>query len=434
MNPQAVHVGIIGCGTVGTGVVRCLLENERYLRRHLGFPLNLVRVADLCPRRNRGIKLPRGLMTKNANSVLDDPDIEIVVELIGGTTTAKEIILRAMRSGKHVVTANKALLAEAAPELYRAAGKYNVDMFYEASVAGGIPIIKALREAFVGNRIDSVWGILNGTCNYILTRMTDAGLNFSDALAEAQAKGYAEADPTLDIGGFDSQHKIGILASLAFGQWIPQNKIHVEGITSVSAFDIKCAAEMGYTIKLLGIARVDNKTVSVRVHPTFIPSGTMLANVKDAFNAVEVDGYPIGTTVFNGLGAGMGATSSAVVADIVDIARNIGHGSHRRLAPLTFMRKKMPLLPMKDIETRYYLRCSVDDKPGVIAQIARALGTRNISISSVIQHEPEPSEPHVNVTFMTHRAREENISAAVRAINKLASVKQSTVLFRVECD
>jgi len=434
MKSIGVKIGVIGCGTIGTGVVKCLLENKKYLQRHLGFPLELVRVADLFPQKKRDVKIPAGVMTKDSDVVLNDPEIDIVVELVGGTTFAKQVVLKAMRNGKNVVTANKALLAKYGLELHKAAIKNGVDLYYEASVAGGIPTIKTLREAFVGNRIDAVWGILNGTCNYILTKMTDEGLTFDEALKEATIQGYAEADPTLDIGGFDAQHKIGILASLAFGQWVPQNKIYVEGIEKVTDLDIKCADEMGYVIKLLGMAKVEDKTISVRVNPTFIPKTTMLGNVKDAFNAIEIDGEPIGTAILTGLGAGMGATSSAVIADIVDIARNIASGSAGRLSALTFMDKELPFKKIDNIKTRYYLRFRVEDKPGVIAKIAKNLGDKNISLSSVIQHEPHLETRYVNTTFMTHLALEKDIKAAVKSIDKFKCVKAKTTIFRVEAD
>ena len=434
MKKNGIKIGVIGCGTIGTGVVKCLLENKKYLQRHLGAPLELARVADLFPRKKRPVKIPTGIMTKDSDLVLNDPEIDIIVELVGGTTFAKDVVLSAMKKGKSVVTANKALIAKYGLQLHNTAEKHGVDLYYEASVGGGIPIIKTLREAFVGNKINSVWGILNGTCNYMLSNMTDAGLTFETALEQAKINGYAEADPTLDIGGFDTQHKIGILASLAFGRWVPQNKIYVEGIENVTDFDIKCADEMGYVIKLLGIARVENKGVSVRVYPAFIPNTTMLGNVKSAFNAIEIDGAPIGTAILTGLGAGMGATSSAVVADIVDIARNIASGSVGRLTALTFMNKQLPFRKIDDISTRYYLRFKVDDKPGVVAKIAKILGDKNISLRSVIQHEPHSETKSVHVTFMTHLAREKDIRAAVKSIDNLKCVKSKTTIFRVEAD
>ena len=432
MSEHSVNVGILGCGTVGAGVARVLLEHGQFLQRHLGFPVRLKRIADINPAAGRGLGIPRGVMTTRAADVLNDRQIHIVVELIGGTTIAKDLILAAMRNGKHVVTANKALLATSGLMLHAAAQRHHVDLFYEASVAGGIPIIKALREGFAANRIDSVCGIVNGTCNYILSRMSDAGLEFNAALKEAQDKGYAEANPALDIGGIDARHKLGILASLAFGQWVPQEKIHVEGITSVSAFDIQCAAELGYAVKLLAIAKVHEGAIEARVQPTLLPKDAMLANVGGAYNGIEVVGYPIGKTMFYGLGAGREATSSAVVADIVDIARNIACHAHKRLPPFTFVTDAIPLRRIEDICSRYYLRCRVLDRPGVIAQIAQALGRRRISIASVIQHETAIQRGHAAVTFMTHLARERDLQAAVTAINALAVVKARTGILRVE--
>jgi len=432
MRQDAVHVGVIGCGVVGTGVVRCLRDHGRYLARHLGFPIELVRVADSAARLRPGLRLPRGLLVRDAAAVLEDPHIEIVVELIGGTGKAKDYILRAMRGGKHVVTANKALLAASGPELHRTAQRHNVDLFYEASVAGGIPIVKAIREGFVANRIDSLLGIVNGTCNYILTRMTSDRLEFAEALAEARLNGYAEADPALDIEGIDARHKIGILSSLAFGQWVPQKHIHVEGITRVTARDIMCAAELGYVIKLLAIARSGPAGISVRVHPALLRAHTMLATVGGAYNAIEVNGFPVGRTLFYGRGAGMDATSSAVVADIVDVARNVGYASHKRLPAFTFVERQAPLLPMAEVETKYYLCCTTVDRPGVIARIARELGDRAISIASVIQHEPASGQSWPTVTFMTYIARERNIRDAVRAIDRSGVVKDSTRIIRVE--
>lgn len=430
-----IHVGIIGYGTVGTGVVQCLMTNEKYLQRHLGFPLQLIRLADCNADKMRSVSLPHCVCSTNADDVLADDHVEIVVELIGGTTDAKDIILRALRAGKNVVTANKALLAECGMELHATAEKHNVDLFYEASVAGGIPIIKTLRESFVANRIDSLTGILNGTSNYVLTRMHYDGMTFENALTEAQDNGYAERDPTLDVEGYDARHKIGILASLAFGRWVTQEEIYVEGIRHITPFDITYAAEMGYTIKLLALAKVSDRAIEVRVAPALVPIHSMLAQVNGPFNAVEIDGYPIGRTLFYGQGAGMNATASAVVADIIDIARNIGYGSQLRMPAFTFMHTPLPVRPMSDIITRYYIRCTVIDKPGVIARLAHELGARNISLSSVIQHESDDAaDPCATVTFMTHKAREENVQEAVRAIDACSFIQKKTMLLRVETD
>jgi homoserine dehydrogenase len=299
-------------------------------------------------------------------------------------------------------------------------------------VAGGIPIIKALREGFTANRIDSVCGIMNGTCNYVLSRMEDEGLSYEEAVAAAQAGGFAEADPTLDVEGRDAQHKLGILALLAFGQWVPQKSMYVEGITGVTAFDIACAQQMGYTIKLLAIARADAEAIETRIHPAFIPATSLFANVKGAYNAIQVDGYPIGRTMFYGMGAGREPTSSAVVADIIDIARNIGHSSHERMPTFTFGTRTRTLRSIDDVMTQYYLRCTVDDAPGVIAQIAHELGKRDISLSSVLQHESQTARKAATVTFMTHLAREGAVREALRAIDALPCARRPTVVFRVE--
>ena len=430
-NHAAVRVGILGCGTIGAGVARHLLAQRHALAHHLGCPLELARVADIDLAGARREGLPAALLTTCADEVLRDPRIDIVVELIGGTTAAKHCVMDAMRRGKHVVTANKALLAKDGLRLHTLAQAHGVDLFYEASVGGGIPIIKALREGFVANRIDSVFGIVNGTCNYILTRMTAAGLEFGQALKEAMAQGYAEADPTLDIEGHDARHKIGILASIAFGQWIPQPRIYVQGITGVTALDIQCANELGYVIKFLAIAKAENGGLHARVHPTLLPAHSMLANVNGVFNAIEVNGAPIGTTLFYGRGAGRDATSSAVIADIIDVARNVGLRSHKRLPAFAFAARPRPLKPMAEVCTKYYLRCTTVDRPGVIAAISRELGSRNIGLTSVLLHETARGA-RSTILFMTHRARECDMQAALAAINRLPVVKAKTVMIRVE--
>lgn len=427
----AVRVGLLGCGTIGGGVARHLLAQRAALSRHVGCPLLLVRVADIDLARARREGIPEPLLTTQASDILHDPQIDIVVELIGGTGVAKQCVMEAIRRGKHVVTANKALLAKDGLRLHALAQRHGVDLFYEASVGGGIPIIKSLREGFVANRIDSVYGIVNGTCNYILSRMAAEKLEFDVALKEAMAQGYAEADPTLDIEGYDAQHKIGILASIAFGQWIPQSAIYVQGITGVTALDIQCAHELGYVIKFLAIAKAEHGGLHARVHPTLLPEHTMLANVNGVFNAIEVNGAPIGTTLFYGRGAGRDATSSAVIADIVDVARNVRVSSHERLPAFAFAARPRPLKPMSEVCTKYYLRCTTVDRPGVIAAISRELGSRNIGLTSVLLHETARGA-YSTILFMTHRAREADMQAALRAINRLPVVKAKTVMLRVE--
>jgi len=432
MKSKSIKVGILGCGTVGTGVAQCLLENSSHIERHLGALIQIKKISDLFPKRKREIKIPADVMTKDSNSIINDPEIDIVIELIGGTTVAKELILKAMNHGKHVVTANKALLAVAGKELHKVAKKNNVALFYEASVAGGIPIIKALREGLTANKIDSLFGIVNGTCNYIFCRMSESGLSFGDALKEAMNKGYAEADPTLDIEGIDAKHKIGIAASIAFGQWIPQKNIYVEGITKVTGIDVKSATEMGYKIKLLAIAKIEDGEIEVRVHPTLIPESSLLSNVNGVFNAMEVDGFPIGKTMFYGQGAGMHATASAVVADVVDISRNILHDSPQRLPTFTFSKESIPMKKITDIKTKYFIRCTTLDQPSVVAHISTELGKRNISICSVVQHEKRTKENNSIIIFMTHTACEKNVRAAIKAISKLPEVKEKPALIRVE--
>lgn len=430
-NQAAVRVGVLGCGTIGGGVARHLLAQRHALSRHVGCPLQLVRVAELDLARARREGIPDALLTTNAQDILRDPQIHIVVELIGGTRSAKRCVAEAIQRGKHVVTANKALLAQDGLRLHTLAQQHGVDLFYEASVGGGIPIIKSLREGFVANRIDSIYGIVNGTCNYILSRMTAEKLEFDCALKEAMAHGYAEADPSLDIDGHDARHKIGILASIAFGQWVPQSAIFVEGIRGVTALDIQCAHELGYVIKFLAIAKAEQGGLHARVHPTLLPEHSMLANVNGVYNAIEVNGAPIGTTLFYGRGAGRDATTSAVIADIVDVARNVRLSSHERLPAFAFTARTRPLKPMAEVHTKYYLRCTTVDRPGVIAAIARELGSRNIGLTSVLLHETARGA-HSTILFMTHRARECDMQAALTAINRLPVVKAKTVMLRVE--
>ncbi|MCX7848485.1 MAG: homoserine dehydrogenase [bacterium] len=427
----AVRIGLLGCGTIGGGVARHLLMQRHVLSRHVGCPLQLVRVAEIDLARARREGVPEELLTTDARAVVRDPEIDIVVELIGGTGVARQLVMEAMRHGKHIVTANKALLAKSGLRLHAVAQRHGVDLFYEASVGGGIPIIKSLREGFVANKIHSVYGIVNGTCNYILTRMAADRLEFDVALKEAMAQGYAEADPSLDIEGHDARHKIGILASIAFGQWIPQEAIHVEGIMRVTALDIQCAHELGYVIKFLAIAKAEEGGLHARVHPTLLPAHTMLANVNGVYNAIEVNGTPIGTTLFYGRGAGRDATTSAVIADIVDVARNVRLASHERLPTFTFTTRPRPLKPMSEVWSKYYLRCTTVDRPGVIAAISRELGSRNIGLTSVLLHETARGA-YSTILFMTHRAREADVQAALRAINRLPVVKAKTVLLRVE--
>lgn len=429
-----IGIGLIGFGTVGSGVVKLLLRNGDVLARRIGLPLELVKVADVDVGRDRGVALPAGVLTTAAADVIAHPDVDIVVELIGGIEPAKRFILEAMARGKHVVTANKALLAAAGEELFAAASDRGVDFEFEGAVGGGIPIIRAIKEGLSGNRIESIHGIINGTSNFILTKMTDEHKAFADVLAEAQRAGYAEADPTSDVEGHDSANKLAILVSLAFGTPVTLKEIYTEGITGVTPLDIEFAREFGYRIKLLAIAKAQQDAIEARVHPTMIPEEYLLAQVGGVFNAIYVVGDFVGQTLFYGRGAGDQPTASAVVSDLVAVARNIRHGAAGRVPPTAYDgtgRRPLRLLAMEEISSRYYLRCSVLDNPGVLSAISGSLGKYNISISSVIQ-KGRKAGGAVPVVMMTHRAFERDMRRALAEIDRLPSVLDKTVLIRVE--
>lgn len=426
---MAINVGVIGFGTVGSGTVRILLENAQVLEQRLGFPVVLKRVADKDLKTDRGIKLPKGLLTDKVEKVLDDPDIDIVVELIGGISPAKDFILRAIKNGKHVVTANKALIAQEGKEIFKAASAKGVRVGMEAAVAGGIPIIKVVREGLVANRILSVYGIINGTANYILTKMTDEGAEFGAVLKEAQKLGYAEADPTFDVEGQDSAHKLTILASLAFGIPLSYEKVYCEGITKITPVDIDFARELGYKIKLLAIAKASNGDVELRVHPTMVPQDYLISKVDGVFNAVYVLGDAVGETLYYGRGAGDMPTGSAIVADIADIARNISSGAEA-VAP-ALGSSDVKLRKIDDIVSMYYFRFSVKDKPNVLSKIAGILGKNDISIASVIQ-KGRRAGGTVPVIILTHMAREREVRRAVAEIDKLPAISEPTFFIRVE--
>lgn len=429
-----IGIGIIGFGTVGSGVVKLLQRNRDVLARRVGLPLDLIKVADLDVTRDRGVALPSGVLTANAGEVIAHPDVDIVVELIGGIDPAKRFILDAMARGKHVVTANKALLAAAGEQLFAEAAARRVDFEFEAAVGGGIPIIRALKEGLSGNRIESIYGIINGTSNFILTKMTDERKAFADVLAEAQRAGYAEADPTADVQGHDSANKLAILVSLAFGTPVTLKEIYTEGITGVTPLDIEFAREFGYRIKLLAIAKAQQDAIEARVHPTMIPEENLLAQVGGVFNAIYVAGDFVGQTLFYGRGAGDQPTASAVVSDLVAIARNIRHQAAGRVPPTSYdgaSRRPLRLLAMEEISSLYYLRCSVLDNPGVLSTISGLLGKYNISISSVIQ-KGRKAGGAVSVVMMTHQALERDVRRALAEIDRLPSVVDKTVLIRVE--
>ncbi len=435
MKKNTVSVGIIGFGTVGSGTVRILLESAPILKERTGFDIDLKRIADLDVIRDRGISVPAGVLTTDAAAVINDPEIDIVVELMGGIHPAKEFILQAIRNKKHVVTANKALLATEGNELFAEAERCGVEIGFEASAAGGIPIIKVLREGLIANRIIAVYGIINGTSNYIFTKMTEEKVEFSVALKEAQRLGYAEADPTFDIEGIDSAHKLTILASLAHGIPLSYNEVYKEGITKITAQDIVFASELGYKVKLLAITKATDEGIEMRVHPTMVPNEYLISKVDGVFNAVYVQGDAVGSTLYYGRGAGDMPTGSAVVADIIDIGRNIMCGGVMRIpciqakgATGTGAKK---IKRMDDIESMYYFRFSALDQPGVLSKISGILGKYNISIVSVIQ-KGRSVVGSVPLVVLAHRSREKDVISAIREIDDLHVVSEKTVFIRVE--
>jgi len=425
-----LNIGLVGAGVVGGGVVKHLTRNGDVIADRLGVRLRLKWVCDKDTARLAALPVPRSVKITDARQVLADPDVPIVVELVGGTGFAKDLILDALARGKIVVTANKALLAHHGEELFAAAAKYKTNLFYEASVAGGIPIIKALREGFVANHFPLIYGIVNGTCNYILSRMSAEGQQFEEALAEAQRLGYAEADPGLDIDGIDTAHKATILASLAHGFWTGYENTYVEGIRHVSQMDIQVARELGYAIKLLAIIKATDGAVEVRVHPTLIPQRHVLASVNGVFNAVAVRGDVVGDTMFYGRGAGADATSSAVIADLADAALNLRDGSIRRIPAFVSHRLHAKLRAIDEVQSRYYLRLTVEDRAGVIAKISKVLGDAQISIASVLQRESETNI--VPLIMMLHTAKDRAVRDAVATIDRLDVVRDKTVVLRVE--
>ncbi len=443
---QQVKIGIVGGGTVGSGVVRALERNGGLMASRLGVRLEIVRVAVRDARKRRGAELPSAIVTGDWKTVVHNPDVQVVVELIGGTTTAREVVLAALSHGKPVVTANKALLSAHGEELFAAARANNANLYYEGSVAGGIPIIKVLRESLVGNRILSIRGIVNGTCNYILTRMKLEGIDFAEALKEAQRLGYAEADPTLDVDGHDAAHKTGILASLAHGFWVQPREIHTEGIRGITRLDIQFAARLGYTIRLLGVVRTISPGrapakgarkraagpgIQVAVYPALVPDSHVLASVNHAFNAVAVRGDIVGETLFYGRGAGGDPTSSAVLSDLADAALDLKHGSHDRVPAFVPHDRGGHVVPMDSVPCRYYVRLAVLDRPGVFAKIAAVLAKAGIGISSIIQPEGHEGES-VPVILMIHDAPDGKVKGAMARIATLDNVKGPPVMIRVE--
>jgi homoserine dehydrogenase len=456
---QHVDLGLIGGGTVGGGVLAAIQRNGPLMASRLGVRLRVARVAVRDARKRRAVAIPRALLSTDWREVVDDPKVNLVVELMGGTTTARQVVLAALRQGKPVVTANKALLSAHGEELFEAAQRHGTNLYYEASVAGGIPIIKVLREGLIGNRITRLYGIVNGTCNYILTRMKLEGAEFADVLAEAQKLGYAETPPDLDVDGHDAAHKTGILASLAHGFWVSPRHIHVEGIRGITRLDIQFAALLGYTIKLLGIVKkaeeihdlrltidarrgegestrkskiVNRKSaIQVSVYPTLIPDSHVLASVNHVFNAIFVRGDIVGDTLYYGRGAGPDATASAVLSDLADAALDLKCGTRNRIPPFVPHERDGAVLPIDQVVSRYYVRLSVIDRPGTLAKIAAILAGARIGISSVIQPEGHEGKS-VPLILMIHDAPNAAMRAALAKIARLPVVKGAPVMIRVE--
>lgn len=431
---REVRAGLIGFGTIGTGVAKLLQANQKQIHQRLGVPLRLVRVADIDVKRDRGVRLRPGVLTTDAHALLDDPGIDIIIELMGGYDTARRFVRRAIAHGKSVVTANKAMLAVHGAEIFAAAEKSGVDVGFEASVGGGIPIVRTLREGLAADHNRAIYGIVNGTSNYILSTMSEQGEEFDTVLSEAQRQGLAEADPTFDVDGIDAAHKLALLVQLAFGVQVPFDAISVEGIRDVSQQDIRFAQEFGYVIKLLAIAKRHGNEVEARVHPTMVPRNHLLAGVNGAYNGIAVQGGALGSSFSYGLGAGMMPTATAVVADLMEVGHNLLRGCSGRVAPLGYpiaLQQAAAVKPMESLESEYYLRFMAVDRPGVLARIAGVLGKHDISIAAMTQRERERGAA-VPIVMRTHHAREKNLRRALRVIDRLSVVRARSVVIRIE--
>ena len=432
---KPINVGLLGIGTVGGGTCAVLKRNAEEITRRAGRPIALHIVADKDLERARRLTAGSCRVTDDAFAVVADPEVDIVVELIGGYGVAKELVLQAIANGKHVVTANKALLAKHGNEIFAAAREQGVMVAFEAAVAGGIPIIKALREGLTANRIEWIAGIINGTTNFILSEMRDKGLSFDAVLREAQRLGYAEADPTFDVEGVDAAHKLSIMSAIAFGNSVSFEQAHVEGISRLQAADIKYAEQLGYRIKLLGITKRTAEGVELRVHPTLIPARRLIANVEGAMNAVLVKGDAVGATLYYGKGAGAEPTASAVIADLVDVTRMHTADPEHRVPHLAFQPDAMldlAILPISEVVSSYYLRLRVEDRPGVLADVTRILADDGISIVAMIQREPGEGEEQTDIIMLTHKTRERNIDTAIAGIESLPAVKGRIIRLRLE--
>jgi homoserine dehydrogenase len=432
---QPIRVGLLGIGTVGSGTWEVLRRNADEIQRRAGRAIKITMVADKAVARARSIVKGKAKVVADAWEVVRSPDVDIVIELIGGYTIAKDLVLEAVANGKHVVTANKALLATQGNRIFAAAQKKGVMVAFEAAVAGGIPIIKALREGLAANRIEWIAGIINGTSNFILSEMRDKGLPFDAVLAEAQKRGYAEADPTFDIEGIDAGHKLSIMSAIAFGIPMQFSKAYTEGISKLTQEDIRYAEELGYRIKLLGITKRVKAGIELRVHPTLVPTRRLIANVEGVMNGILVKGDAVGPTLYYGAGAGSMPTASAVVADLIDVTRLITADPESRVPHLAFQPDQMsdiPVLPMGEVETSYYLRMRVVDKPGVLADLTRIFAKASISIDAMVQKEPGEGESRVDIVLLTHRAVEKNVNGAIAKIEKLRSVVGKVTRIRLE--
>ena len=432
---KPIQAGLLGIGTVGSGTFNVLTRNAKEISRRAGREIAITMVADLDVARAESVVKGRAVCTANADDIINNPDIDIVIELIGGYGIAKALVLRAIEAGKHVVTANKALLATHGNEIFAAASRKGVMVAFEAAVAGGIPIIKALREGLTANRIEWIAGIINGTSNFILSEMRDKGLPFADVLREAQRLGYAETDPTFDIEGVDAAHKLTIMSAIAFGIPMQFERAYVEGISKLTKQDIEYAEQLGYRIKLLGITRRAEHGFELRVHPTLIPARRLIANVEGVMNAVLVKGDAVGATMYYGAGAGSEPTASAVVADLVDITRMHTADPENRVPHLAFQPDQMseiPILPIGEIVTSYYLRLRVKDQPGVLADITRILADDRISIDAMVQKEPAEGEEQVDIIMLTHQAVEKRVNAAIAKIEALPVVLAKVTRIRLE--
>ncbi|MDR1368187.1 MAG: homoserine dehydrogenase [Candidatus Accumulibacter sp.] len=432
---KPINIGLLGIGTVGGGTFSVLRRNDKEITRRSGRPLRISVVADRNTARANEVTRGECRITDDAFSVVSDPKIDVVVELIGGCGVAKDLVLKAIENGKHVVTANKALIASHGNEIFALAREKKVMVAFEAAVAGGIPIIKALREGLTANHIEWVSGIINGTTNFILSEMRERGEPFDVVLKEAQRLGYAEADPTFDVEGIDAAHKLTIMSAIAFGTRMNFGKAYIEGIGQLDSADIKYAGQLGYRIKLLGVTKRTVAGIELRVHPTLIPEKRLIANVEGAMNAVLVKGDAVGATLYYGKGAGAEPTASAVIADLVDIARMLTSSPEHRVPHLAFQPDAMldlPILPISEVVTSYYLRLRVEDKPGVLADITRILAGQLISINAMIQREPDEGEDQTDIILLTHETREKNIDAAISKIESLPAVKSELIRLRLE--